>query len=158
MPGQGSHQLYGTKFIQLDHQENEQPDYDRRDNKIEKTSATTIYFDSENVRNELYKAIIFLQGVGKNYLNQYNIGRMLGQGALGTVFRAQHKLSKLQYAIKFVKHEDVKQLFGNDASSQFNEYEIMKCMFEKEDDEESKDDENYSTTTNKNIIELVEGF
>ena len=71
--------------------QDDKPNRDKKSN----TTVTIISFDSANVRHHLYNAILSLQGIGKNLLSQYRVEGMLGEGALGTVFFAQHKFSKL---------------------------------------------------------------
>ena len=71
-----------------------------------------LYFETEQVRDDLFMEVLSLQGFSNERLNQYEVLNKLGEGAFGSVFKARHKLSKARYAIKLVNKQAINRTYG----------------------------------------------
>ena len=90
--------------------------------KVSQTDSLTIYFNSLNNRNVWLKTIQAVLGC-KNVLETYKMGKMLGQGQFGLVYKGKNRTSGQKVAIKKIAKKALTVL---EAFQQRREIEVLK--------------------------------
>ena len=94
------------------------------------TSATqqrSIYFESFEAQQYWFELILTTQGFYEERINSYRVVKKLGEGAFGTVMLAEHKISSMKVAVKYIRKAHIKKTYA-DCSQHFAEIELSKLL------------------------------